>query len=277
MPSSYVAGSRFSEYTPTDHQTALWITTSLSLVYSFLILLVRLAAKYKSLGLDDAALGLAYAASLAQWTVVYKALGVGAGKDVTRWKIVTAVDVCFEAAMVLVPAYVFSKLQMSFKRKVTVISAFSFRIGVAILFIVYFKSYMDFRLHGKDSIGAVNNIVLQQTLIAYSLISATIPCLKGFLGRFQTGDLARLSEGGTRYAYGTRGGTHSESYALSLLDRDALSRRRPAQKHRIKLQPASVEHMAMASGGDNASASVRSFGSEQMIIHKRTEFDVVSQ
>ncbi|KAK5120384.1 hypothetical protein LTR85_006323 [Meristemomyces frigidus] len=195
----------------------------------------------------------------------------------TRWKLVTAIDVCFEIAMVLVPAYVFSTLQMSVQRKITVMAAFAFRVGVAIIFIVYLESYIHFRQHGKDSIGAVNSIILQEVLIAYSLISATIPCLKGFLGRFQTGDLAKLSESETRQTYGSRGGAQSQSYALSSLDREGMSRRRPTQKDFIQLQPVNVEHSATASGGDNTSASLRSFGSEQMIIHKRTEVDIVHQ
>lgn len=60
MSSSESEGPRFSDYTPTDHQAPLWILTSLGLVYSGLLLLVRLIVKVKCWGLDDAVLGLGY-------------------------------------------------------------------------------------------------------------------------------------------------------------------------------------------------------------------------
>ena len=55
--------TRFSLYTAWNHQAPLWVVTILSLIYSSIFLLARLAAKYKSLGLDDAILGLAYVCS----------------------------------------------------------------------------------------------------------------------------------------------------------------------------------------------------------------------
>ncbi len=56
-------GSRFTEYTPTDHQALLWIATCMSLTYAGFILAVRMVVKYKVLGLDDAFLAVAYVRS----------------------------------------------------------------------------------------------------------------------------------------------------------------------------------------------------------------------
>ncbi len=53
-------GSRFTEYTPTDHQALLWIATWMSLTYAGFILAARMVAKYKKLGLDDAFLAVAH-------------------------------------------------------------------------------------------------------------------------------------------------------------------------------------------------------------------------
>ena len=57
---SYADGSRFTEYTSTDHQAPLWIATSITLTYTVIFLIVRLAVKFKVLGLDDITLGAAH-------------------------------------------------------------------------------------------------------------------------------------------------------------------------------------------------------------------------
>ena len=51
-----------------------------------------------------------------------------------HWQVVVAIDVCFEALMVIMPAYVFSTLQMTITRKVTVTLAFGFRLRYDRLF-----------------------------------------------------------------------------------------------------------------------------------------------
>ncbi len=60
MSSLEAEGPRFSEWTSTDHQAPLWITTSLSLIYSCSFLFVRLVVKLKRWALDDVVLGAAY-------------------------------------------------------------------------------------------------------------------------------------------------------------------------------------------------------------------------
>lgn len=160
-----------------------------------------------------------------------------------------------------------------------VVGAFAFRLGVAALFIAYLESYEAYRHHGRKSIGAVNNIILQQMLLAWALISSTIPCTVGFLSRFQTGDLAALSDSGTRYGYGSNGPSQQgQSYVLSSMDRPAIGRTRRATKDFVKLQPDNGQHSAQAyagAGGDDASMSVRTFASDElMIINKRVDISV---
>ena len=60
---SYIEGSRFSEYTPNDHQAPIWIATALTLTYALLFLLVRIAVKFRALGLDDVFLCVAHVSS----------------------------------------------------------------------------------------------------------------------------------------------------------------------------------------------------------------------
>lgn len=93
-------GSRFSEYTATDHQAPLWIATSITLAYAGLFLVVRLAVKFKVLGLDDLFLGIAHVRlerfaknniscltatqvfGIAQWGIMFAALHNVVGKSV---------------------------------------------------------------------------------------------------------------------------------------------------------------------------------------------------
>ena len=168
-------------------------------------------------------------------------------------------------------------------------------LRVAGLFIAYLESYAQFRDHGQPSIGTVYALILQQTLLAYALMSATIPCLKGFLGRFRTGDLATLSESATGYgqsygqSYGQNSnrsgrhgsGGHGQSFALKSLDRTGvnLGTGKRTNDGPSNLRPDDIQNSTLvysdAVEGDNGSAT--SFGSEQMIIHRKVEWNVVPE
>lgn len=128
----------------------------------------------------------------------------------------------------------------------------------------------------------MSTLVWQQILCGYSLISATTPCLNSFLGRFRTQDLARVTEdsSGTRtYTQNSKSRTNPESLVLESLDHKT-SKRPPAndQPTVLATHPAGVLHSATvyADFGDNGDGSVKSFGSERMMIHRKVEYDVTS-
>ncbi len=109
-------------------------------------------------------------------------------------------------------------------------------ISVPALFIAYLILYTSFRKHGRPSIDAVDSLVLQQTLIAYSLMAATIPGLKSFLGRFRTGDLTRLAESEImesdvprEWVSRSKSTPRGQSYALSSMDGSKLGKVRRAK------------------------------------------------
>lgn len=126
-------------------------------------------------------------------------------------------------------------------------------------------------------------MVWQQVLCGYSLITATTPCLKGFLGRFRTEDLARVTESPSysrSYGQASRTTPHPQSYVLESLDHHGSRRRPPnGEFSTLTCRPAGVLHSATAyaeASGDNGDGSVKSFGSEQMIIHRKVEYGVTS-
>lgn len=128
----------------------------------------------------------------------------------------------------------------------------------------------------------MGTLVWQQVLCGYSLISATTPSLKGFLGGFRTQDLTRVIDGsGTRnYDQNSTARSNPGTYALQSLERKK-SRSRPPNNEPSALtcRSADVLHSATAYAEvheDNGDGSVKSFGSERMMIHRKVEFGVTS-
>ena len=156
--------------------------------------------------------------------------------------------------------------------------------SVAALFIVFLRAYVQYRQHGRPTIDIVDTMVLQQILCGYSLMSATTPCLKGFLAGFRTGDLTRLSDENTTYgmSHGQTSGrrTRQQSYALETLKSEHQEESPQADESAgLAHRPPEVFSSASAyaePSGENGDGSVNSFGSEQMIIHRKVEFGVTS-
>ena len=124
----------------------------------------------------------------------------------------------------------------------------------------------------------MGTLVWQQLLCGYSLVFATKPCLKGFLGRFLTEDLARVFEGSsdTRIC-GQNSGirTNIGTYVLDSLHRKS-SRRPPNDKaNLLACHPGDMLHSATAYAetfGDNGEGYVNSFAIERMMIYPKVEY-----
>lgn len=153
---------------------------------------------------------------------------------------------------------------MNLQRKLVVIIAFAFRILVALIFIAFLLSYLTFLSSGAPNIGIVPTLSWQQILLCYALMSATIPVLKGFIGRFKTADLVRIDPNSSAGRYGA-------SYALDTM-------RSATHKHGdIKLRPDGPNEITTDVYHDNHNGeggSIASGDSEQMIIHRRVDFTV---
>ena len=136
------------------------------------------------------------------------------------------------------------------------------------LFVAYVASYGVYLRNGQPNIGIVVPLVWQEILLCYALISTTIPVLKGFIGRFTTIDLVRIDQSSSR-SHNGRG--YGGSYDMQPLDSAGRS------KSGMKLRPdvlgpqqqgitTVVQH-----GQGLENGSIASFGSEQMIIHRKVE------
>ena len=137
----------------------------------------------------------------------------------------------------------------------------------------------------------MDSLIWQQVLCGYSLVSATTPCLNGFLKQFRTHDLAKVTEGsnsGTMTCdQSSASRTTPGTYALESLDRKNSTSRRPLEDTDTQTMsaghPADVLHSAtiyadaIGTGAeDDGDGSEKSAGSERMIIHRKIEFGFAS-
>ena len=213
-----------------------------------------------------------------------------------RWITVTAIDATLEVLLVVAPAILFYPVQISRSRKLSVLGAFIPRImyvsswavssiadesSVPIFFVLYLKAFLRFRGNGGSSLDVIPNMVWQQVLCGYALISATTPCLKGFLGRFRTEELARITEAdsGTRtYGQNSKVHTRGDTYVLESIHRSRNRSKRNTQfdVDTIALRPAAGEHSDTAFAAEIGEGSLKSFGSDGMMIHRKVEYDVTT-
>ena len=193
--------------------------------------------------------------------------------------------------LIAIPMWLISKNQIKASKKRIVVFVFSFRLIVAAFSIATMATYFQYTNGSKASIGAGATVAWQEVLLGFSLMSASIPCLKNFLFAFMSTGLMT--------AYGTNNVTLSNSQGASnyhrsmhrshnqsMMDsqthdepqsRSVASRLRPewleykvdVRSHGREKKKRNNEHNAR---GENA--SVKSDGSEQMIIHRNVEVEI---
>ena len=99
--------------------------------------------------------------------------------------------------------------------------------------------------------------------------------------------MARVTESGTgsrTYGHSTpqrsRVRTNHESFVLESLDRKLTRKKKEPAEDSLQLagRPAELIHSATAyaENGENGDGSVKSFGSDRMMIHRKVEYDVTT-
>jgi len=140
-------------------------------------------------------------------------------------------------------------------------------------------AYVRFLDGERASIGSVTTLVLQETWLAYSMISNTVPCLRSFVGAFTTNGLVV-----TRYGT-TISVTKGSSIALNSLrranndDPDDIPIGLTHTKKSLRPDMA-LYRVGITRGIDRRAEeagdvdSMASDGSERMIIRRATEVQV---
>ncbi|KAK5706032.1 hypothetical protein LTR97_001018 [Elasticomyces elasticus] len=279
--------------TSTDHRGWLWVTTILSIIYTVSVLVARLFGKYGLLWYDDATMGLAYCIAIARWGILMQAAEHGLGADLAaanlpmnthnialtaRSVVVCILDTLSEIAIVAVPVLLLSKLQMQETKKRMVYTVFAARIGVVVFGISQAVAYNHFlKHHNRASIGLLPTLSLQELWLMYSFISATIPCMRSFLGAFGSPRLAVISPGNTKQS-----GYGSQGTALSTLKRRFSGEKGREASARVSSKAnfrpdgpfygVDIRHEEREGAGDDN--SLASDGSEQMIIRRDTQIHI---
>ncbi|KAH8810577.1 hypothetical protein F5884DRAFT_255871 [Xylogone sp. PMI_703] len=201
-----------------------------------------------------------------------------------RWQLISAFDIIFELALVIMTIYLVWDLHTSMENKTTVVFAFSTRLPL-IIFIAY-------RLVTFNSKGLTTNptflqekfIVWTQTELYYSIMSATVPSLRPFIKT-----LASNYGVSTMNAYGSGlrvahadAYSGSNSYPLRSL---RANRKASDYQYRIWSQGSntvntkSVNEERRTSKSRNSvldNISVESNDSKKIIIQKDTTWEVVT-
>ncbi|KAM0721383.1 hypothetical protein Q7P37_002307 [Cladosporium fusiforme] len=194
------------------------------------------------------------------------------------WVAIAAFDTATELVLVIMPFIVVWPLQLSFDLKVQVVVAFSFRLGVGALSIAH-AIYVR-RAHTSDSPGVafVPALVLAESELCWSLISATIPNLKAFMNIFNTGfglnDLISSARGTVANSSGSRPGGMSSHSAIQM--QPVKARHSMPHKFSLALRPDHGDSAVVVSRGHTPddSHSIGSDGSQEMIIHKTVDHQV---
>ncbi|KAK3714682.1 hypothetical protein LTR37_007662 [Vermiconidia calcicola] len=109
------------------------------------------------------------------------------GAQGRRWAGIAAIDALTEIMITAYPVVMVWPLQMSAKLKAQVASAFVFRLGVAAAAIMHAVWVARHEKSVHPSIAMVPTIIIAEAELCWSLVSATIPNLKNFMRRFNTG------------------------------------------------------------------------------------------
>ncbi|KAK4543662.1 hypothetical protein LTR36_005307 [Oleoguttula mirabilis] len=194
------------------------------------------------------------------------------------WIGIGTVGLLLDLMTVIFPVFLVHDLQMPLVSKLTVIVGFAFRLPASVITILRLV-YMDNILvaqHGEETTWtALAPVIYQQIELHFSIIAATVPCMRLFLKNFNTGYLGTTADqvDPTATMAGTKG---SNSYAMSTVrSRHMDSQNRDQQiGGDIRLRPdvnmvtSKINHETSSERG-----SVTSDGSDKIIIRKTVQVD----
>ncbi|KAK4553199.1 hypothetical protein LTR86_009729 [Recurvomyces mirabilis] len=129
--------------------------------------------------------------------------------QLARSVVICASDALSEIAIVAVPIFLPTKLQMARSKKLAVGTVYLVRFGMLGFTFGQAAACQNFLdEHGRSSIGLVPTLVLQELWLTYSFLSAAIPCMRPLLGAFNSGALLMTSPGNSStirstYAHGS--------------------------------------------------------------------------
>ncbi|KAM0249005.1 hypothetical protein ACHAQJ_009254 [Trichoderma viride] len=105
----------------------------------------------------------------------------------TRWAVITAMDIFTEILTWFLIVRLSWTVNMSFARKCQVAMVFSFRLPLIALSAIHLAYFGKYPTSSEPQFAVTDGLLFQQTMIVWSLISATVPNMKNFLKSFSMG------------------------------------------------------------------------------------------
>ncbi|KAK4551638.1 hypothetical protein LTR86_011012 [Recurvomyces mirabilis] len=205
--------------------------------------------------------------------------------NATRWKTITALDVVTELVLLALPVGYVSLNRIRAAEKRIAVLAFSFRLIVAALSIAAMESYFHFLRGMHDSIGLAPAVAWQESVLAISFITASLPGMQSFLRSFMSRGL-QTTYGNTSSATSRRNrsirlesihNTNPFRYKVEVngaAHPKPFSTLRPDQaEFKVDIGNPADERMIDSSEGQ----SIRSEGSQDMIIRRHIEVEVYEE
>lgn len=84
------------------------------------------------------------------------------------------------------PVWFISKNELKASKKRIVIFVYAFRLLVIAVSVAVTTTYFNFLQNGSDNIDITPVVAWEEVLLAFSLISASFPCLRSFLWAFMS-------------------------------------------------------------------------------------------
>lgn len=175
---------------------------------------------------------------------------------------------------------------MKFKQKFQVILAFGFRLPMIALSLYHLHTVLYYHNSNNPQLAVTQSLLLLQAMLIWSLVSATIPNMRGFMKAFNSnfGMGAVQAHGGQNaYPLRTIGGSATANGQI-----DTRVSRRHRQSHidsrpTSTFRPDNIQHITAiyhADGGSDVTAddeqSVSRMGSHEMIIKKDVQWSVTT-
>lgn len=107
--------------------------------------------------------------------------------QLSRWKGIAFADMSLEIVSFLIPLVLLKELNMACKLKFQVVMAFVFRLPMAALAFFHLRSVVHLTVESdQPRLAATESVALLQVTLTWSVMSATIPNLRGFVSSFTT-------------------------------------------------------------------------------------------
>ncbi|KYK58764.1 hypothetical protein DCS_05782 [Drechmeria coniospora] len=288
--------------TPSDHGAFIVIAGLIGLIWTVLVLAMRLYIRFGvngPFGLDDAATSFATLVGIVQTSLTLIAVhhGMGKGQDLlthedldlamkasswldlsrgertfVRVAIVESFSLLIEALISGMAVMLVWNLSMALKTKILVVAAFSAQLLVIIPVSFRLLFVREVTVSDDVTFDFTNPAIATQVVMHFSIMAATFPCFRQFLQAFDSGLGATIgSDLGT--------GSHANSgYILQSFDSahsGKMKRGKRPQETRKQQEPAKrVESSTGIEPGSDENKSVESDGSDKAIIWRTQGWEV---